>query len=886
MALYRTLFPVTYRSGNKAVHVTKPGVIIDLDQAQAQELVGRVVFVGDLITYPRSGVMYYDTVASFPLEGDERYIFLARHEGELYGWSYEDGYTLLSAAGQVDEGAVAEAVAEAIEDGLEDALNGKSDVGHTHSPTDVTGLSAALSKLAGIDSGATVTNATNVNAAGAVMNSDTSTADMQFVIDEDDMTSNSATKVPTQQSVKAYVDARAGGGGAAGKNVVHGIPTLEINTNDVAIVDKENYVEATFTLNGQTYQGEIRGRGNSTWEMPKKPWRVRLDSAAELLGMPESRHWALLANYIDRSAARNAIAMTIGARLSGLDWTPRYRYVEVVLNGVYEGLYQLMELVQFDPNRVNAEPANGTSGLGLTGAYLLEIDGYRDADVVIDTVHDDLPIIMDDPDGATAEQVAYITDWLENFETVLYDDEEWLDPDTGYKTLIDLDSFVDWYLVNELLVSIDAGFETSVKLYKTRDTDDTPGKLFLGPMWDYDQSMGRAGNTTFSHEGWWLLETTQPASGTPYPGATWIVRMMEDPDFLDALGVRWPQIVALLDDLDEMVTRTMRHIALARVNDQVIWSSGGTWSANAAEIVDWLEDRMEWITTNLAALGSGDSEAPSVPDDLDYTSTGSTITVTWAESTDNVGVTGYEIRLNGGTAVAKTGTSHTFTDLEPETEYSIEVRARDAAGNWSNWSDPLAAETGEATDLPEPVSHFDWNEGEGTTTTSLVSSHFLVASNSLTAWNAEGAAGEFSGDVGDEATSVWTLAVDFTLGAGSSWRNLLHTSGAGAAEEIYMQLLNLTPNVWTSVGAGTGFTFSAITQGERHQFVLTSDGTTQSAYIDGALVTSRTLTTILEPRDIVIMDMSNGEPLNGIIHEFRFWDLALSAGEVETLASA
>ncbi|UEM46534.1 minor tail protein [Mycobacterium phage JuicyJay] len=881
MALYRTLYPLTYRSGNTVMHVTKPGVIIDLDRNQAQELSGRVVYVGDLITYPRSGVMYYDSVDSFPLEGDERYIFLARQEGELYGWSYSDGYKLFGAAGQVDEEALAEAVGDVIEDALGDALAGKANVSHTHNPSDVTGLPAAITKLAGIDAGANVTNATNVNAAGAVMNSDTSTADMQFVVDEDNMASNSATKVPTQQSVKAYVDSQVGGGGAAGVN--YGISTLRIDTNDVPIADRETYIEATFEIEGITYNGEIRGRGNSTWDFPKKPWRVRLDSAAALLGMPSSRHWALLANYIDRSAARNAIAMQIGSRLSGLDWTPKYRYVEVVLNGTYEGLYQLMEIVRFDPNRVDAEAADDATGLGLTGAYLLEIDSYRDADVVIDTVHDDLPIIMDDPDGSVTEQATYIEDWLNNFETVLYDDDEWLDPETGYKTLIDLDSFVDWYLVNELLVSIDAGFETSVKMYKTRDTIDTPGKLFLGPLWDYDQSMGRAGSTTFSHEGWWLLETTQPASGTPYPGATWIVRMMSDPDFLDAIEVRWPQIVALLDDLEDLVTKTLRHIALGRVNDQVLWPDGGTWSTNASEIVDWLEDRMEWITDNLPALGVSDGEPPSIPEGLDYTATGSTINVTWEASTDNVGVTGYEVRIDGGTPVAKTGLSHTFTDLEPETEYSIDVRAKDAAGNWSDWSEPLVAETGEEGSLPSPISHFDWHEGSGSTTTSIVSSHVLTAAVPSSAWSGTSAAGQFEGDIGDTATPNWTIAVDFTLNAGSSWRNILHTSDAGAADEIYMQCLNLTPNIWTSVGASTGFTFSAITQDEPHQFVLTSDGATQSAYIDGTLVTSRTLTTILEPTNVVVMDSS--EPLSGLVHELRFWNVALSAGEVATLAS-
>ncbi|AXQ52047.1 hypothetical protein SEA_EJIMIX_44 [Mycobacterium phage Ejimix] len=139
--LYRTLFPVSYQSGNKVVHITRPGVVVDLDATQAEALFGRVVYVGDSMVFPRAEVVYYDSVDAFPPVGDERYVFLARDTGSLYQWSYDDGYTA------VVSGADEESVANAVEEALENVI-----------------------------------------------------------VDEDNMASNAVDKVPTQQSVKAYVD--------------------------------------------------------------------------------------------------------------------------------------------------------------------------------------------------------------------------------------------------------------------------------------------------------------------------------------------------------------------------------------------------------------------------------------------------------------------------------------------------------------------------------------------------------------------------------------------------------------------------------------------------------------------------------------------------------
>lgn len=191
-----------------------------------------------------------------------------------------------------------------------------------------------------------------------------------------------------------------------------------------------------------------------------------------------------------------------------------------------------------------------------------------------------------------------------------------------------------------------------------------------------------------------------------------------------------------------------------------------------------------------------------------------------------------------------------------------------------------------APGVPEPISHFDWHEGSGSTTTSLVSSHVLTAASPSTAWdgNAAASGSEFTGNIGDVAASTWTIATEFTLGAGGSWRVILKTSGAGPADELWLQLNSSTLSVWTSAGGSTGFSPAQplVSGSVLVQLVMTNDGTTQSIYIDGVLVTSRTRTNILEPQGVIVNPAI--ESLSGKVSSVRFWDVALTSEEVASLA--
>ena len=183
-------------------------------------------------------------------------------------------------------------------------------------------------------------------------------------------------------------------------------PVVQIDTGGVAVDSKETYVPGTYTITdtdgGVVHSGalNIKGRGNTTWNQPKKPYRLQLASKTALLGMSASqKNWALLANYLDHAKVNTHLAYTLGARLSGLTWTPQYRVVEVVLNGDYLGLYQLCDLVRMESGRLDEDPPDADTGSGLTGTYLLEADNKEQPGY---------PGESDDPGWATSRPVDHL----------------------------------------------------------------------------------------------------------------------------------------------------------------------------------------------------------------------------------------------------------------------------------------------------------------------------------------------------------------------------------------------------------------------------------------------------------------------------------------------
>ena len=375
------------------------------------------------------------------------------------------------------------------------------------------------------------------------------------------------------------------------------LPVLRIDTNgDAPILDRENYVPGTLRIepNGSSYSPYtgtigIRGRGNSTWTYSKKPYRVKLDSKASILGLPAERDWALLANAIDESQLRTYAAMT-ASEMTDLPYTPAVRHVEVVLNGQYNGIYVLTEHQEIGPDRVDITEMEDTdnSGVEVTGGYRLEIDfrleennepGFRTSRNV--------PLVIKDPDPATPEQKNYIRGFVNSFEAALFG-PNFTDPVNGYRKYLDVESFIDHYLVQELTRNQDV-YAASTFFTKERGDD----LLRSGPVWDFDRSMGTTAQMAGVDMG--------PEGFRARVRGTWPPRLFQDPAFVEQVAERWWELRDDFLTIPGMLLTKGAELRPAIRSDLAKWNYPSTDDLQESDtpefLASWLTQRIAWLDT-------------------------------------------------------------------------------------------------------------------------------------------------------------------------------------------------------------------------------------------------------------------------------------------------
>ena len=285
------------------------------------------------------------------------------------------------------------------------------------------------------------------------------------------------------------------------------LPVMYINTEGYQdIVSKDEYLHADWWLDAMGVEGyesigssdepqgmQIRGRGNYTWTLSKKPFRIKFDTKQAILGMKENRHFCLLAHADDPYAKlKNTMAFELSRRI-GLAYTPEQRPVEVVLNGQYIGLYFLTEKIRVDKNRVNIEEqeAEGDSIDDLNGAWLLEIDNDKEDNTIYikerngaHNWYDWLWVTPHYPEDMSNQQRQYITQFLTSANEAIYYP---MKISTEWEKYIDIDSLACFYIVAEIIDNIEC-FWGSCFMYKRSGSDS---KLIFGPVWDCGNSFMR-----------------------------------------------------------------------------------------------------------------------------------------------------------------------------------------------------------------------------------------------------------------------------------------------------------------------------------------------------------------------------------------------------------
>lgn len=294
------------------------------------------------------------------------------------------------------------------------------------------------------------------------------------------------------------------------KRQLTNLPTFYLSTVDtVPVVSKDVYVKGTLYVAGPVEQAgkyndsiEIRGRGNSTWGMPKKPYRTKLYNKYNLLDMPaKDKTWPILANYADKTLIRNALAFEI-SKLCGVYYTPAYRFVDVVLNDEFLGNYLATDQVEVSGDRVDVVKQAVTDSVlpAISGGYLLEIDGFAITTPVEGATFpegfysaNNTPVSIKYPkdDEINKAQRDYIIDHFNKFETSIltYKKGEQIDSISKY---LNIDAFVNWYIASELCANPD--FIWSI--YMKKDSGNM--QMSFGPLWDNDISFAndsRLGDT-------------------------------------------------------------------------------------------------------------------------------------------------------------------------------------------------------------------------------------------------------------------------------------------------------------------------------------------------------------------------------------------------------
>ncbi len=417
------------------------------------------------------------------------------------------------------------------------------------------------------------------------------------------------------------------------------LPIVVINTNGQVIQDDPrischmgiidngfgniNSVNDSFT--GYNGRISIEYRGSSSQSFPKKAYALETQDSlgnnnnVSLLGMPVENDWILYAPYSDKSLMRNFLTFHLGNQMGR--YAPRTKYCELVLDGDYRGVYVLMEKIKRDKDRVDIAKldADDIAGDSLTGGYIIKIDkstgsgdvywlsNYNTIGGEPLRIHYHYPKATD----MLNEQKTYIRNFMHDFEYAL-NSTFFTSYTSGYTKYIDVLSFIDLYIINELSRNVD-GYRLSTYMYK--DKDSKGGKLTMGPLWDYNLAFGNA----YYCDGWNINGWQQDGAcfdlaEVPF----WFERLLEDTVYQTTLKCRWEylretslsqdsifnfidSIAIYLHDAQE------RNFQRWNILGDYIWPNyyvGNTYQDEVYFLKNWIADRLIWMDDNIPSCSS------------------------------------------------------------------------------------------------------------------------------------------------------------------------------------------------------------------------------------------------------------------------------------------
>lgn len=417
------------------------------------------------------------------------------------------------------------------------------------------------------------------------------------------------------------------------------LPFIQINTNGSQIVDEPKIdVGMKITVAGDvTYDGfvGIEFRGSSSQSFPKKSYGLETrdeageDLKVELLGFPEEEDWILHGPYSDKSLMRNMLIMDLSRDIG--QYASRTKFVDLEINDSYQGVYVFMEKLKRDGDRIDISKLEEDENTGedLTGGYILKIDktsgsnlgeGYNDQnsfgsayDPPFANMGQKINFLYEYPkaEDITVEQKEYISNYVAQFEEALAGDD-FLDPTLGYAAHIDVPSFIDFFLLNEISNNVD-GFRLSTFMHKDKNE-----KLKMGPIWDFNLAFGNADYCSGGETDVWAYRFNERCSGDFWQIPFWWDRLLQDPDFVAQLKDRWNTLRggtlanAAIQTKIQGYQNNLDKAGAAKTNFETwpvfgtyIWPNrfiGNNYDQEMDYFTTWIDDRLNWLDTAIDAL--------------------------------------------------------------------------------------------------------------------------------------------------------------------------------------------------------------------------------------------------------------------------------------------
>ncbi|GIE95275.1 CotH kinase family protein [Paractinoplanes rishiriensis] len=490
----------------------------------------------------------------------------------------------------------------------------------------------------------------------------------------------------TQIRAQAYVNGTATGVGGTGLYVArnfdaqHDLPLLLLDDYGKGKPGRE-YVDTAAmlfdTAGGRTSlssaptvatRAGIHLRGQSSAMFEKAPYRLELrdhtddDADHEMLGMPADSDWVLRGPFSDKSLIREALVYDLGREMGMV--APRYRFVELYLNvdsgpvaaNDYQGVYMLVETIKNSKNRLDLKQLEeeDTTLPKITGGYIFKFEWLAAEEPTLTctgaaaTCWNFLEVA--DPDPLNAQQKAWLTQYLQQFHDLLHT-PGFNNPTTGYRSWINVRSWVDLIILNELSREMDS-YLRSTYFYKDRE-----GPITAGPLWDYDLTFGTGG--FFGNDqtsGWQHQQTRNPQAND------WFQILLTDQAFQQDLKARWQELrrgVLATTSLNARIDALSAPLTAAAQRNFQRWpnlstrnigpfvtNTSPTWAGQLQVMRTWMTNRATWLDST-AAWG-GTVATPTTPTNPPPTTSPAGCTAAYSQTGQWAGGFQAEVRVTAG----------------------------------------------------------------------------------------------------------------------------------------------------------------------------------------------------------------------------------------------